>query len=630
MKQGFVISFAGCLFALAGLCRATGPSTPASKESQPTVVDVLKRESSGDAASRKPALIDILRRDPNDVAARWQAGQVKLGVHWQNYRTVPESMKRDRTIRKYRTVRDRYPMTAQGQRELADWCRDHALPERERAHLTAALELSKDPNDPVLRKRLGWRRVNGTWVKQSDLATSSKAFATLQKNRKAWLATLRRQVLRLNSRRKDLREAAVRELKSIADPDAIPALEFLLANGPEEHGRLLVELLAGMKTHHAADSLARVAVLSRWESVRQAASRKLRSRPIETFAPELMAALRTPIQSRIGLYVGQGGVHLVHYATSETQREVQAFAGRSSTIINPVGGGGTNSLDGVARQRNRVARAAANAAIQNGLAARQTERAVAQRNEAVKAWNDRICAVLKEGTGVVLPADPKQWWEWWDDYNQLSSEGETEKEYRCYYYYQTRVETVDVSEPTVTPEIGTPVPAPVSTPRECLVAGTPIWTDRGFVNVEDVKVGDLVLAKNAASGELRFQPVLRTTVRSEEAVLKVTTDEGTIRATGGHTFWISGKGWTKLKLAKPGDRFHTATGTAVIQRLEKDGREKMFNLLVADVHTYFVGRQMVLSHDVTFAEPTDTIVPGLSIVDLTGQPKQLPARLRTR
>lgn len=37
-----------------------------------------------------------------------------------------------------------------------------------------------------------------------------------------------------------------------------------------------------------------------------------------------------------------------------------------------------------------------------------------------------------------------------------------------------------------------------------------------------------------------------------------------------------------------------------------------YNLVVADFHTYFVGKSGILSHDVLPPKPTNKLVPGLS------------------
>lgn len=58
---------------------------------------------------------------------------------------------------------------------------------------------------------------------------------------------------------------------------------------------------------------------------------------------------------------------------------------------------------------------------------------------------------------------------------------------------------------------------------------------------------------------------------------------------------------------------HTATGMHRIQRIEDAGKsEKVYNLVVADFHTYFVGKSMILSHDVMAPGLTNLKVPGLA------------------
>ena len=38
--------------------------------------------------------------------------------------------------------------------------------------------------------------------------------------------------------------------------------------------------------------------------------------------------------------------------------------------------------------------------------------------------------------------------------------------------------------------------------------------------------------------------------------------------------------------------------------------EKVYNRVVGDFHTYFVGKAMILSHDVLPSEPTNVKIPG--------------------
>jgi hypothetical protein len=202
--------------------------------------------------------------------------------------------------------------------------------------------------------------------------------------------------------------------------------------------------------------------------------------------------------------------------------------------------------------------------------------------------------VLADATGLKLPAEPEPWWEWWRDYNQLSQSSKRQQ-YESDYTNETTYTVVEAQ--------------PMG---ECLVAGTPVWTDRGAVSVEQIKVGDLVLSKHSDSGELSYQAVLHTTVRDPEPVFKATLESGEIRGTGGHNFWVSGRGWTRLRDIKANDRIHGVKKPAAVREVVEQGNEKTYNLVVANFHTYFVGQDLILSHDLTFARPTDATVPGMT------------------
>ena len=65
---------------------------------------------------------------------------------------------------------------------------------------------------------------------------------------------------------------------------------------------------------------------------------------------------------------------------------------------------------------------------------------------------------------------------------------------------------------------------------------------------------------------------------------------------------------------QPDSPLHGIRGTVNLKSIESAGEAAVYNLVVADFHTYFVGSDQILSHDVTFAQPTDRPVPGLAAV----------------
>lgn len=566
--------------------------------------DAFRAEIQGSPEGREKLLHSALSEDPSLYLARWHLGQIELNGVWIDFSERPQQLASDDALAKYRTIRGQYENTSKGQLELANWCRSQGLVDREKVHLMVALERSDNPNDPALRKRLGYRQVGSTWRTQAEIDAIRQSNLEYEKHLRHWLPKIQKLAVQLSSRRTAIRKRAEADLKAITAREALPALEIVLGQAGLEAGRLLVEILGEFPSHQAADSLARLAVLSPWKVIRDEAIDQLQSRPYGAYVPELLSTLRTPVAAKVRLVIGSRGVHLLEQFSSETQTAHQVLDRSTSNFTRALGQRRFSRQGDVQGDQSRIARARANTTLAVQLKAAETQQVVDAQNRQTEAWNSRVCGVLANATGTRLPSDPGQWWEWWSDYNQLTDQ---EKEYQYSTYQETYVQDVSVRNPIRQPRSE---PRPRNRPCECLVAGTPIWTDRGAVPVEAVEVGDFVLTKNPETGELNYHPVQATTIRDNEPVMKVVTSTGSIRGTGGHTFWISGHGWMKLRDVKPGQRFHGVSGPVEILSLEEDGEEKTYNLLVPKTHTYFVGEGLVLSHDVTVAEPVDTIIPG--------------------
>ena len=89
------------------------------------------------------------------------------------------------------------------------------------------------------------------------------------------------------------------------------------------------------------------------------------------------------------------------------------------------------------------------------------------------------------------------------------------------------------------------------------------------------------------------------------------TDD-TITCSVGHGFWIAGKGWLKARDIEPQMNFHGAAGTTPLRQSQPAGVGAVYNLIVADFHSYFVGNALIYSHDITARKPSDLLVPGLA------------------
>jgi hypothetical protein len=212
-------------------------------------------------------------------------------------------------------------------------------------------------------------------------------------------------------------------------------------------------------------------------------------------------------------------------------------------------------------------------------------------NERLAAMNERIVAVLSNVTDEPFGNNPRQWWDWWQDYTDYDRSRERP-------IYETREE----SGVYVRPER----PA-----YECFVRGTPVWTKTGQRPIESLSVGDLVLAQNVDSGEIAYKPVLLRTLRQAGPVVQITTSKGTFLSTRGHPLWVDGAGWRMAKELEAGANLHALTGAACVESVEPATNAETYNLVVTDFNTYFIGASGVLVHDNTPRRATRCVVPGL-------------------
>jgi hypothetical protein len=126
----------------------------------------------------------------------------------------------------------------------------------------------------------------------------------------------------------------------------------------------------------------------------------------------------------------------------------------------------------------------------------------------------------------------------------------------------------------------------------CFAAGTPILTSTGSKPIEQIRVGDWVLAAPDDDPEASPAPRrVEATFVNRAPVLRLFVGSQTIRTTTEHPFWVRGRGWTPANRLIPGDNLRTHDGRwiAVENVTDKQEEERVHNLSVADYHTYFVG-----------------------------------------
>ncbi|MGC4943976.1 polymorphic toxin-type HINT domain-containing protein, partial [Kribbella sp. DT2] len=153
-----------------------------------------------------------------------------------------------------------------------------------------------------------------------------------------------------------------------------------------------------------------------------------------------------------------------------------------------------------------------------------------------------------------------------------------------------------------------------SCPINSFLPGTRVlMADGSSSPIEDLQLGDRVLATDPATGKTSAQPVVRTIIgEGSKSLVEITTiarkgrstEESTIVATQGHPFYLPTEDdWADAGELRVGDRLDsTPTSNASIAVAKLRGYTtpaRVHNLTVANLHTYYVlaGRTAVLVHN---------------------------------
>jgi hypothetical protein len=555
------------------------------------VREALHREVFGEVDERQKLLESAQQERPDYAPAKWHAGLVHFRNRWIKADEIPDLLAKDLRIITYRKMRDETADTVAGQYELAMWCLEKKLTEQARAHLTRVLEL--DPDNLQARQLLGFRQVDGVWLSRTERnaaqQTAAKTSADLQK----WSGEMGEIRKIIENRSLRTREAGIARLRKINDPSAIPAMESMVAMQSQQAGSAVVMALAGIDAHESSVALARQAVFSPWEQVRQDAVAVLQERSFDHYVPALLATLATPISSRSELFQDASGRLIYRHMFFREGQENRQLAVLETAYrrISAPGGDGSD---------------AANLALNDIMGRAVTgELRRMRQNIATEELNDRVMWVLRRACDGQIDMTPEAWWDWWNQYNEVYTEQQKP--------LQTRVQQREIALIDQTGfGGGSGTGGGGGGGCDCLAAGTLIWTDQGPVAIEHVQVGDLVLTQHPSTGELTYKPVLRTTIRPPGELIAIEAIGDSFVASGGHKFWVSGEGWVRARDLQSGMELHTARGTLRISSVGTAPRAQTFNMVVADFHTYFVGESMTLSHDNTISEPTNVLVPGLS------------------
>ena len=157
----------------------------------------------------------------------------------------------------------------------------------------------------------------------------------------------------------------------------------------------------------------------------------------------------------------------------------------------------------------------------------------------------------------------------------------------------------------------------MTTTMKCFVAGTLVLTSEGLKKIEDIKIGDKVLATDTKTMKSEYKEVLDTFVRKTNELVHIYIGEEEIVTTTDHPFWVKGKGFVPAMNLVIGselinDEGYTVCVENILRESNRDGVE-VFNFKVEDYHTYYVGEEHILVHNADYK----TRVPKQGVIKKT-------------
>lgn len=259
-------------------------------------------ESRGMMAERTRELSLAVLNQPGNAMARGLLGLVEYKGRWQRPESVAEKVEADvaraTLMKEYLDRRAKAADTPDAQWKLALWCEENGLKAESIAHFRAVIRL--DPGRESAWKHLGFKKVNGRWAREADLAAEKEAAATQKQADKHWRPILESTLRKLNSANASVRLSADESLSQITDPLAVPSLWATFAAKPNaERQALAVRTLGQIDAAGSSRALALLAVSGASAEVRRAATETLKRRDVREFADLLIALIRDPIKYEV-------------------------------------------------------------------------------------------------------------------------------------------------------------------------------------------------------------------------------------------------------------------------------------------------------------------------------------------
>ena len=136
------------------------------------------------------------------------------------------------------------------------------------------------------------------------------------------------------------------------------------------------------------------------------------------------------------------------------------------------------------------------------------------------------------------------------------------------------------------------------TKYQCFVAGTKVLANEGYINIEDINVGDYVYSINA-HGIRELKEVYHKYNKFTNNLQIIHVGTETLKVTPEHKIYVIGKGYIRADEIQKGDQLYGIKDGFVISNESKSYKAsiQVYNMEVEDNHNYLVTKSNYLVHN---------------------------------
>jgi len=161
----------------------------------------------------------------------------------------------------------------------------------------------------------------------------------------------------------------------------------------------------------------------------------------------------------------------------------------------------------------------------------------------------------------------------------------------------------------------------------CFAAGTMVSTENGDRPIESILQGERVWSRDPRTGVLALKPVLQVFVRQSYVIdLKLSSGQHSehVAVTPNHPFWVENIGWVQAADLGQSATLLAPEGLLTGHAAASWGEQtKVYNLEVADSHTYFVGSLHAWVHNQGTERCPTPVSSGASRAPKQGTPNSI-------